>query len=568
MSEFERLKALLLADERSALDAAKERIAALDREQRDLARRLPDAIERAQRGTGAARMADALASPVTRALGSAVRENRQLIVDILFPIIGPAIRKAIAEALRNLVADLNGAVESSLTPRGIRWRIEAWRSGVPYAQVVLKHTLRYRIDHVFLIERDSGLVLARESAPDLPDLDADAIAGMLTAIGAFVSDSVGDSMGGDGANTLESARVGEHLLWVIEGPRANLACFLRGVPPTSLRPVLEQRLEAIHAQLGETETGIAVDDTSRAALRPERLERDARAEEPSARSKSSRWPLLIALLAALALLAWLFARQERWQADIDALRARLAAHPGFVLTGIDERGRDALTVHGLIDPDAEPLATSMKTRDAREVPVTLDTEGYVSTDDAIVARRARRLLAAPDSVTIASRNGVLALGGHAPRVWVDTARERAAWVAGVKNVQFAVAADTDEMAAARAEIDGIAREIEALHVPFVRDTELAPGGADVVDGIARRAGRIAALATKAGIDVAWIAAGTTDEPGSDDLNERLRAERARWLAQALTERGIAGVRFAATDADAARVRQRGAYLRLAREAPQ
>src|SRR4029450_9844231 len=101
------------------------------------------AIERAQEGIGAARIATALAKPVTQALGAAGRENRQVIVDVLFPVIGPAIRKAIAEALRNLVADVNGAIESSFSVRGMRWRVEAWRSGVPYAQIVLKHTLTY-----------------------------------------------------------------------------------------------------------------------------------------------------------------------------------------------------------------------------------------------------------------------------------------------------------------------------------------------------------------------------------------------------------------------------------------
>jgi hypothetical protein len=148
-----------------------------------------------------------------------VREQRQTVVDALFPVIGPAIRKAIAEYLRTFVEGMNSALEASLTPRGLRWRFESWRTGTPYAMVVLRHTLRFKLDHLFLIERDSGLVLDRRSAPDLPDLDSDAIAGMLTAIGEFVKDSVGREQGG----ALESARVGEHVLWVLEGPRANFA---------------------------------------------------------------------------------------------------------------------------------------------------------------------------------------------------------------------------------------------------------------------------------------------------------------------------------------------------------
>ena len=183
--EFERLRELLLGEERRALDAARARIAELERTQDNLSQRLPGALEALADEASTTRVANALAAPVSQALGAAVQRNRQSLIDVLFPIIGPLIRKSIAEALRNLVADLNGAIESSFTLRGLKWRVEAWRAGVPYAQVVLKHRLAYAIDHVFLIERDSGLVLHHEAAPGLPELDKDAIAGMLTALGDF-----------------------------------------------------------------------------------------------------------------------------------------------------------------------------------------------------------------------------------------------------------------------------------------------------------------------------------------------------------------------------------------------
>ncbi len=203
MSDFDRLRQLLLADELAAIKDAGQRLEALERGQHELSQRLPGLIEKAPQ----TEMSHALSTPVASALGSAVRDNSGSIIDALFPVIGPIIRKAISEALRGLMSDLNSVLERSFTLHGLKWRLEAWRSGVPYAQVVLKHSLRYRIDHVFLIERDSGLVLHRESSPGLPDLDADAISGMLTAIGQFVRDSVGH----EGGDSLEAARVGEYL---------------------------------------------------------------------------------------------------------------------------------------------------------------------------------------------------------------------------------------------------------------------------------------------------------------------------------------------------------------------
>jgi hypothetical protein len=553
--DLARLKHLLLDDERRALDALDARVAALDRNQRELPARLPGALERAQDGAGAERMARALARPVTHALGAAVRDNRQVIVDVLFPVIGPAIRKAIAEALRNLVTDVNGALESSLTPRGLAWRFEAWRSGVPYAQIVLRHTLNYQIDHVFLIQRDSGLVLDRESAPGLPSLDADAIAGMLTAIGEFVRDSVGRAEGG----TLDSARVGEHLLWVVQGPRANLACFMRGVPPSGLHALLEQRLEEIHARLGDTGAHADGEAEWRASLRPEEIMQEERAAGTQPRPASSRAPMIAILAIAAIALGWFWMRHARQSAWLDELRTRLATHPGFVLTGIDAHG-GPVTVHGLLDPDAEPLAPLLRS-DASHV-VNVDAIGYVSSDDAIVARRARRLLAAPPTVAISAKDGVLALEGHATAAWIGNARSRADWIPGVRSVAFGVAADSDPAASARAELEAIADAMPARRVTFERDVELAPGAAAVFEEIVTDALRAQALAATAGVGIEWIAAGTNDEPGSEAINAQLRAARARWLADALGARGIAHVRASGDDAEPPRTHERGAFLRL------
>jgi hypothetical protein len=550
-SDFDRLKSLLFGDERGTLEALDARVARVETAQRELPTRLPAAIERAQEGAGAPRMSRSLARPVTEALGSAVEQNRQLIVDILFPVIGPAIRKAIAEALRNLVADLNGAIESSLTPRGIRWRIEAWRSGVPYGEIVLRRTLNYGIDHVFLIERDSGLVLDRESAPQLPALDADAIAGMLTAIGAFVRDSVGRN----GSDTLDSARVGEHLLWVVQGPRSNLACFIHGVPPAALHALLEQRLEAIHAALLDDGEGW------RESLQPDRLMREARSESAAPTSKS-RWPVLAIALAAALLIAWSIVQRVRENARIESVRAELATHPGFVLTRIDRDG-GALAIHGLLDPDAEPLDAARLGEIATR-PVKLDTAGYVSTDDATIARRAERLLAAPSGVTVAAHDGVLSLGGHAATTWIDVARDRAVWLPGVRRVDFNVAREDDAAAAARAALAGIVRTMPAKRIAFVRETDPSAESSAVLDSIVADAERARVLGASAGTPVQWIATGTNDDPGSDAINARIRAARAQWLADALRARGVTNVEPAAVDdATANAVRQRGAFLRLA-----
>lgn len=561
--DFERLRELLLGGERRELAAARARIVELERAQQDLPRRLPGAaVEALRSGKENARVADALSEPVAQALGSAVQKNRESIVDALFPIIGPMIRKAIAEALRGLVANLNGAIESSFTLRGLQWRLEAWRGGVPYAQVVLKHRLAYGIDHVFLIERGSGLVLRHASAPGQPPLDADAIAGMLTALGDFVDDSVGDESGG----SLDAAQVGEDLVWVEHGPRANLACFMHGVPPVELRALLEQRLEEIHAQVlaMPADTPLrAIGDNAlvQDLLDPQNLLRDAGdAAAPIAARKTSRAPIVVIALLALALVGWFAVDRWRWNTRIETLRAQLVAQPGFVLGRIEAKSWRSLVVHGLLDPDAPPLAPLLDAADLGKVVPKLDATGYVSTDDAVIARRATRLLAPPPTVTLAVHERVLALGGQAPAQWIDAAAQHAAWIAGVARVESTLVAEVDGVAAARAELHRVLATLDGIVVPFVQDGEPGADAGRITDAVATTLKRATALAVVAKQHLAITVFGSNDNSGGSEANARVRAVRAQWLALALAARGFDGARTS-DEAGPGAPNMRAAYVR-------
>jgi hypothetical protein len=166
-------------------------------------------------------------------------------------------------------------------------------------------------------------------------------------------------------------------------------------------------------------------------------------------------------------------------------------------------------------------------------------------------------------VTASVHDGALALGGRAPGAWIAAARERAGWVPGVRNVDFAVVQEPDATASARDALSAIARAVPERIVAFTRDAEPAPESGAVLDAIVADAKRADALGRTAGVQVAWIASGTNDDPGSDEVNARVRTERAQWLVDALRARGIANVAIAPDDPSLADAHRRGAFVRLA-----
>ncbi len=263
VEDLAELRELILGAERRRLRELERRLDAAGVTREELAELLPEAI--VLRAARDRQLARALAPTVENAIGESVRRNPREIATAIFPVLGPAIRKAIAEALAGLVASINSALEHNLSPRGLTWRLEAWRTGVPYAQIVLKHALVYRVEQVFLIHAETGLLLAHAWAPDLPVSDADLISGMLTAIRDFVADSFAPERDAGG---LRQFSVGELTVMVEQGPQAVIAAVVRGQAPDTLLAKLQDTLERVHLEYSGALTAFDGDATPFEPARP------------------------------------------------------------------------------------------------------------------------------------------------------------------------------------------------------------------------------------------------------------------------------------------------------------
>ncbi len=191
-------------------------------------------------------LATAITPAVDKAIRASIKGNLKTFADALFPVMGPAIRKAIAEALRSMLQSLNEVMDKSFSWQGVKWRLESLKTRKPFSEIVMLHSLVYRVEQVFLIHKNTGLMLAHVVREETDVQDADMVSSMLTAIRDFVADSfkVQDSDG------LEAIRVGELSVWIEQGPKAVLAVVIRGNAPQNLGNVLKETLENIHLHYG------------------------------------------------------------------------------------------------------------------------------------------------------------------------------------------------------------------------------------------------------------------------------------------------------------------------------
>src|SRR4028118_1516410 len=155
--ELAKLRRLLLGFEQSELDKLHERLNNPNIHAEDVSRVLPEAI--ILQSLQDKHLGEAMVPTVEEAIQASVKQDLNILADALFPVIGPATRKAISTALQAMSQSFNQAIEHSLSPQSFKWRLEARQTGKSFAEVVLLRTLLYRVEEVFLIHKQTGLVL-------------------------------------------------------------------------------------------------------------------------------------------------------------------------------------------------------------------------------------------------------------------------------------------------------------------------------------------------------------------------------------------------------------------------
>jgi OOP family OmpA-OmpF porin len=517
-ADFAELRSLIVGPEQRQLRTIQARLDDPATQARDVSRVLPTAMLLRKDDP---QMTRALAPTIEETITASVRRNPRPLADALFPIFGPAIRKAIAASLSSMLESLNQTLEHSLSWRAVRWRITALRTGKPFAEIVLLNTLVYRVEQVFLIHRESGLLLQHVKSPAVAAKDADMISGMLTAIRDFARDSfrVGEDEG------LEKFDVGDLSVLVEQGPHAMLAAVVRGTPPPELRQTLQEAIEQIHARAGEAMASFSGDTAPFEDVRPTLeglLESRYRARQKGV--SPALWIVTAAVVAALGI--WMFfaisARAKR-NAYLDALRAE----PGIVVVS-SGRVDGRFLVSGLRDPLSRDPAALVAGAGLAPDDVTGHWQMYQSLDARIVPVRARQLLRAPESVTFTFADGVLTASGSAPLEWIRDSIRTAPLAAGVTRYDAAALVD--------ARVRALNEQLAGSPIHFVRGTTtFEAGGEQALTAQLDRLRELDALAQTVAQRYAIDIVGHADGDGTPDTNDSLSVSRAS-LVRAAVER--------------------------------
>lgn len=416
MNQLDELRDIIVGDSAQQLEALVERIENVEKRTKDVAEVLSPAID--QQGD---KLAESLQKPVSLGLKRAIRSEPKEYAEILYPVMAPSIRRAIAQAISSMLVTINRTIESATTVQGLSLRYQSIRTGIPYAELALRNSVLYRVEHVYLIHRETGLAIEALHAEGIEAPDSDAVSAMFSAIQSFVQDSFSKNESG----LLSGFNVGERNVWVANGPQTMLACVIRGDAPESLKTELYNTLDTIRTQYGNSLVDFNGDvspfDGIDLHLQPLLLS-ELKEPEPTTHSDGKK-PMSMgaAILTALLIFGSLF-MLVRWtlgKSDIATVEHFLRDTPGVAATDV-YWSDGKLLVEGLKDPDAIIPYETLKTYGIERDSLVLNMIPFRSLEVNMEIQRFRNELDLPPGVELLVQDGEILLKGRAPLIWLNS----------------------------------------------------------------------------------------------------------------------------------------------------
>lgn len=415
----------------------------------------------------------ALKTTVNQIVRSSVRNNPSELADNLFPVMGPAIRRSIAESIRSMMQDFSRTLEKSFSLTGLKWRFEAFRTGKKFSEVVLLNTLEYQVEQVFFVHSDTGLPLIHlfhENA--LHQNDGDQVAAMLTVMQQFVKDSFAEGH-------LSTLEFGELNIYIVQAPQSYLACVVRGQAPSDLRTDMQIALELMVMECADEldtyEQGGEISRFEKAAHYAERLlsaRFKGEGRKLSLRTRLLTVALIAAILAPFAFWGYKYYETRLLEARVSEAVAKAGVVPLKIKTSLFGQWEIVVLQDELADRPSIPLADPDESRhiDGRSglggslsdaaldmplverivasgLPVNrfrLEKQTFVSLDPEIVIERVQSLLTGDGSKGIShsvyQREGGLevSIAGQGSISWVLPLYERLMAVPGVNSVKVSL----------------------------------------------------------------------------------------------------------------------------------
>lgn len=486
---------------------------------------LPEAIMiRASRDN---QLVKAMESVTEKAIESSIRRDPSVLVSMLVPIMLPAIRKAISTLIKEMIQTLTATLEHGFSLRGLKWRYEAFKTKKSFGEIALLNSLVYQVEQVFLIHKNTGLVLLTEVSKDtILVQDPDMVSSMLTAIQDFARDSFGATQ----EEGLENLQFGDRSIWIEQTSLIILAAVVWGNAPIELRNILRESANAIHFEhldkLKDFDGDIAPFESAKnhvqACLKSQFKEQR--------RNPFVLWTFVIIILCVIGYGSFFPIRDHfRWKTYMQ----KLESEPGIMVAETTKR-KGIRYVFGLRDPASADPVELLKQCKLSPEKFRFKWELYPSSHPDFMIRRIKKSLNSPETISFQLQDGVLQASGIAPLQWIIDSKVLAESIPGIIRYTTDAVIPYEQK-----QIETLKTQIENTFFYFdAVSTKIKPTQEEQALRLASAIKEIFEAAQTLGKEIQIEIIGHTDSVGTVERNLEISQKRADEIFSFLVSKGI------------------------------
>lgn len=186
MNELQKLKELLLKNELEDFSELKSSVKKLEFE-----------------FNSSEHIKDIITPVVTTAIKENIKSSKDDVVDSLYPIIGNMITKYVSRTFEDMINSINNQIRNRLSFKVVSRKLRAKAQGISETELLIKESTKAYIKTLFLIDKNSGVVLTTLENENITIVEPEMVASMLTAIRSFVNDWVSQNDENKELNTID-----------------------------------------------------------------------------------------------------------------------------------------------------------------------------------------------------------------------------------------------------------------------------------------------------------------------------------------------------------------------------
>ncbi len=274
----------------------------------------------------------ALQSTITPVIVEAIDDNKDKMIDALYPIMGGMISKYVSQALKEFIESINEKVEDGLSVERYKRKVKAKVSGVSESELLLQESAEAHVSSLFIVHKNSGLLISEAHLAENEMSDAHMVASMASAIKDFINDWIQQSQE---HTEIEILSYGNSTLYIDSAGSVYIVAFLDHVPNHEFRSDINTFFADLlkeHSRLFQSFDG---DDSSAEVIKLSKKMHDflalqTRSQKPLEKHASSTPSQYIFLFLGLLFLGFIGYSLQQWLVEYQ-LTSQVREHTGYEL---------------------------------------------------------------------------------------------------------------------------------------------------------------------------------------------------------------------------------------------